>query len=170
MADVIAGFPLPERPDRPIEAELEQLRRQALRIEKARLGPALAAARDALAVLSKLIHDAASAAAVAAEVEWERSDLTDMGAAAIKVPDGLTGEARMAAASQAKRRIHVLRKQAAAHSAAAQNWEVRAAELRAAASKLAAEPAPVAARPSAPRGPMLDAIAEINASMAGGAK
>jgi hypothetical protein len=168
----LSGYPLPRKPERPIEAELERLRNRTIRLEKAELG-ALAGARDALGVLANLIQAEARAAEDAAELEWTRADRTAEGAAAIKavVPDGASTEVRQAAASQARRRILALRKQSGAHNAAAQSWETRSAELRAAAFKLAAKlSAPVAARPSAPRGPMLDAIAEINASMAGGAK
>ena len=168
MSDMLLqGFPKPVKPAITLGAELDQIRARTVRLERAALGSALAGSRDALGTLRKLILDAAGGAAANAEVEWQRSDECATGSGAIKVPDGLTGEALEAAARQARRRILALRQQAAAHSAAAQSWEVRATELRVAADKLVPDPV---APPEPPRlSPMAEAIAGINAEQEAGA-
>jgi hypothetical protein len=167
----MAGYPLPQRPELPLEAELARLRKRAMRLCSDAHGPALITDKDLLQTLNRLIVLEVRAAADAAELEWVRADACSEAAGSTRMPtesDVPSREARELAASQLRRQIRRLKQQSSLHVVCAQNWELRAEQLRQAAGKLGV---PVAAPVvEAPRSPMLDAIAEVNASMAGGAK
>jgi hypothetical protein len=173
MSVQIAGYPLPQRPELALEAELARLRKRAMRLcSSAHGGPALVTDKDLLQVLHRLIELEARAAEQAAEVEWQRADSTGEAASAIRIPAGRDDESREArelAASQARRQIRRLKQQSNLHIVSAQAWELRSEQLRNAGGKLAAEPAPVSAPVvEVPRGPMAAALDSINREMVGG--
>jgi hypothetical protein len=125
-----------------------------------------------LQVLHRLIELEARAAEQAAEVEWQRADATGEAASAVRIPvlpdNAETREARELAASQLRRKIRRLKQQSSLHIVCAQNWELRSEQLRNAAAKLSVPVSvPVV---EVQHGPMAAALAEINATMAGGAK